>query len=96
MNMTALIIQLIAGAVGGNATGNVIKDGGLGGLGNAIAGAIGGGLGGQILSGILGLGGATAASGLDVGSIVSAFATGGVSGGITALVLGFLKSKLVG
>jgi ABC-type uncharacterized transport system permease subunit len=45
---------------------------------------------------VLGLGGTAAASGLDIGTIVSAFLTGGVSGGLTALVVGFLKSKLAG
>ena len=94
MNLTALIIQLIAGALGGNAAGSVSKDGTLGPMGNSIAGAIGGGLGGQVLSALLGLGGTAAASGMDVGSIVSAFLTGGVSGGLTALVVGFLKAKL--
>jgi hypothetical protein len=94
MNLTALIIQLIAGALGGNAAGSVAKDGTLGPIGNSIAGAIGGGLGGQVLSALLGLGGTAAASGMDVGSIVSAFLTGGVSGGLTALVVGFLKAKL--
>ena len=89
-----LIIQLIAGALGGNAAGSVSKDGTLGPMGNSIAGAIGGGLGGQVLSALLGLGGTAAASGMDVGSIVSAFLTGGVSGGLTALVVGFLKAKL--
>src|SRR5262245_13098915 len=94
MNLTALIIQLIAGALGGTAVGNVAKDVNLGPLGNSIAGVLGGGIGGQILNSILGIGGATAASGLDIGSIVSAFLTGGVSGGLTALVVGFLKAKL--
>jgi uncharacterized membrane protein YeaQ/YmgE (transglycosylase-associated protein family) len=96
MNLTALIVQLIAGALGGNAAGSVSKDMNLGPLGNTIAGAIGGGVGGQILNTILGLGGAAAASGLDIGSVVSAFLTGGVSGGVTALVIGFLKSKMTG
>jgi hypothetical protein len=94
MNLTALIIQLVAGALGGNAVGNVAKDVNLGPLGNSIAGALGGGIGGQVLNAILGIGGAAAASGLDIGSIVSAFLTGGVSGGLTALVVGFLKSKM--
>jgi hypothetical protein len=94
MNLTALIIQLIAGALGGHAAGAAAKDINLGPLGNTIAGAIGGGVGGQILNAILGLGGATAVSGMDIGSIVSAFLTGGVSGGVTALVVGFLKAKL--
>jgi hypothetical protein len=93
MSLTALIVQIVGGAVAGNATGSLFKDAGLGALGNTIIGAIGGGLGGSMLSGILG---AAAASSLDVGSIVSLLATGGASGGIAALVLGFLKSKLAG
>jgi hypothetical protein len=93
MSLTALIIQLISGAIGGNAVGSVAKDMSLGPLGNTIAGALGGGVGGQILSSILGLGGAAAASGLDIGSLVSGFATGGVSGAVTALVVGLVKSK---
>jgi hypothetical protein len=57
---------------------------------------LGGGVIGQILNGVLGVGGAAAASGLDIGTIVSAFVTGGVSGGLTAIVIGFLKSKMSG
>ena len=94
MNLTALIIQLIAGALGGNAAGAASKDLSLGPLGNSIAGALGGGVGGQILNTILGIGGTAAASGLDIGSVVSAFLTGGVSGGVTALIVGFLKSRM--
>jgi len=94
MDLTALIIQLIAGALGGNGAGAVSKDTSLGPLGNSIAGALGGGVVGQILNAILGIGGTAAASGLDMGSMVSAFVTGGVSGGVTALIVGFLKSKM--
>ena len=63
MDLTALIIQLISGAIGGNAVGAAAKESSLGPLGNTIAGALGGGIGGQILSSVLGLGGAAAASG---------------------------------
>ena len=42
-----LIIQLIAGAVGGNAAGAALKDLDLGKLGNTIAGALGGAGGGR-------------------------------------------------
>src|SRR5262245_34323402 len=94
MDLTALIIQLIAGALGGNAAGAASKELNLGPLGNSIAGALGGGVGGQILNAVLGIGGTAAASGLDMGSVVSAFLTGGVSGGVTALIVGFLKSRL--
>lgn len=96
MNLTALIIQLISGALGGNAAGALSEKASLGTLGNSIVGALGGGVGGQLLSSLLGLGGAVATSGLDIGTIVSGFVTGGVSGGVTALVLGFLKSRLAG
>jgi hypothetical protein len=94
MDISQLLIQAISGAVGGNAAGSVSKDNGLGTLGNTIAGALGGGVGGQILNALLGLGGTAAASGMDIGTIVSAFATGGVSGGLTALVIGYLKSRM--
>jgi hypothetical protein len=96
MNLTALIIQLIAGALGGHGVGNLSKDTSLGPLGNSIAGALGGGVLGQIINAFLGIGGTAAASGLDFSSIVSAFVTGGVGGGITTLVIAFLKSKLAG
>ena len=94
MNLTTLIIQLIAGALGGNAAGSLSKTDGLGTLGNTIAGILGGGVGGQILNSVLGVGGAAAASGLDFGTIISSFLTGGVGGGVTALIVALLKSKL--
>jgi hypothetical protein len=48
-----LIIQLVAGLIGGNAAGAALKDYDLGKLGNTIAGAIGGVGGGQILQAII-------------------------------------------
>jgi len=39
-----LIIQIVAGAIGGNAAGAALKDVSLGTAGNTIAGAIGGGV----------------------------------------------------
>ncbi|HWK38263.1 MAG TPA: hypothetical protein VNR88_05045 [Hyphomicrobium sp.] len=93
MDISSLVIQLISGAIGGNAAATYTKDTGLGTLGNTIAGALGGGLGGQVLHALLGLGGTAAASGLDLGTVVSAFATGGISGGLTALLLGYLKQS---
>lgn len=94
MDLTSLMIQLISGAIGGNAAGAASKDMSLGPVGNTIAGALGGGVGGQILNSVLGLGGAAAASGLDIGTIVQGFLTGGISGGVTALVIGAIKAKM--
>jgi len=44
-----LIIQIIAGAIGGTAAGNALKDLSMGKAGDAISGAVGGGVVGQIL-----------------------------------------------
>jgi hypothetical protein len=93
MDLTSLLIQAVAGAIGGNATGAVAKNISLGPLGNTIAGALGGGLGAQILGPLLGLGGAAAAGGLDINTIVQGFASGGISGALTAAVIGFVKAK---
>jgi hypothetical protein len=86
MNLTALIVQLIGGALGGYAVGNVSKEVNLGTIGNTIVGALGGGVGGQILFVLLGLSGTV--------QIVSALVTGGLSGGLATLLIGFLKSKI--
>ena len=94
MDITHLLIQLVSGAIGGNAAGAMSKETSLGPLGNTIAGAIGGGIGGQILNTVLGVGTAAASTGLDLNTIVSGFLTGGVSGGLTCLVLAFLKSRM--
>ena len=73
-----LIIQIVAGVIGGNAVGAGLKDVNLGTLGNTIAGAIGGAGGGQILQAIIPvLAGATGGS-LDIGALVGQAAGGGV------------------
>src|SRR5262245_27862884 len=66
MDITTLLIQLVSGAVGGNAAGAAMKKFSLGTVGNSIVGILGGGLGGQIL-GALGMGGDVGA-GADAGS----------------------------
>ena len=48
-SLLPIIIQLIAGAIGGNAAGAAMKGKSLGGGGNSIAGAIGGVVLGQIV-----------------------------------------------
>jgi uncharacterized membrane protein YeaQ/YmgE (transglycosylase-associated protein family) len=84
MNMTALIFQLIGGALAGYAAGNLTKDT-LGPIGNAAVGALGGGVVGQILLALVGLSGTV--------QVVSALLTGGVGGGLATLLAGFLKSR---
>lgn len=95
--MEQLIIQLIAGAVGGNVAGKGVKSLDLGTLGNSIAGILGGGIGGQILQAVLGAGAAGAAGtagGLDIGAIIQSIASGGVGGGVLLAIISLVRNAL--
>jgi hypothetical protein len=95
------IIEIIAGAIGGNAAGAGAKNYSLGTAGNSIAGAVGGLILGQILSAI-GIGepgmataeGAPAAGGLDVGALISQVLGGGVGGAVLTLIAGAIKNGM--
>jgi uncharacterized membrane protein YeaQ/YmgE (transglycosylase-associated protein family) len=87
MDIMSLIIQLIAGAVGGNVGGAAMKNSSLGGLGNTIAGALGGIGGGSLLGPLLGM---AAGGGLDIGTI----ATSGIGGIVLQIVAGLIKSSM--
>ncbi|MGH1441012.1 MAG: hypothetical protein ACRBBR_12920 [Cellvibrionaceae bacterium] len=89
--MEALIIQLISGAVGGNAAGAIFKNLSLGTLGNSLAGILGGVGGGQLL-GALGL--MAGGGGLDLASIISSIASGGIGGGVLLAVVGLVKKAM--
>lgn len=91
-----LIIQLVAGAAGGNVAGSLLKQFDLGVAGNSIAGVIGGGVGAQIIGALLGggAGAAGATSGLDVGSIIGQIVAGGAGGGILMVVVGLIKQAM--
>ena len=97
MDITSLLIQLVIGAVGGNAAGKAMPDKSLGTLGNTIAGAIGGFGGGQILDILIG-GGAmatdVAASGLDIGAIIQDVAGGGIGGAVLTIVVALIKGAM--
>ncbi len=97
-----LIIELIAGAIGGNAAGAAAKNFSLGTAGNSIAGAIGGLVLGQIL-GALGIGepsmavaegAAPAAGGLDIGALLSQVIGGGVGGAVLTFIVGLIKNMM--
>ena len=90
--MEQIAIQIISGAIGGNAVGAAKPDLSLGTLGNTIAGLIGGLGGGTLLSGLLG---GAAGGGLDLGSIVSQAAGGGVGGLVLTAVVGLVKSRFM-
>ena len=93
MDIAALIIQLVCGALGGNAAGKIFKKIDLGTLGNSIAGIVGGGLGGQLLN-MLGIATGGDAGTLDLGSIIGNIASGGVGGGVLMAIVGAIKAAL--
>jgi uncharacterized membrane protein YeaQ/YmgE (transglycosylase-associated protein family) len=88
-----LIIQLISGAVGGNVAGSLMKNASLGPVLNSVVGVLGGGLGGQLLS-MLGVGGAEAAGSMDIASIITQVAGGGVGGGVLLAIVGLIKKAM--
>ena len=95
MNIVALLIQIISGAVGGNVAGGLGKEISLGPVGNSIAGAIGGVGVGQILALLVpALGTAAAGGGMDIGSIVGQLAGGGVGGAVLTAIVGLIKQKM--
>ncbi len=81
MDLTAVLLQLIAGAVGGNAAGLANKAKSLGPLLNTILGALGGLGGGQVAGGAL-----DAGTGAEVGASA-------VVGALLPLIVGMLKKK---
>ena len=95
------IIQIIAGALGGNAAGAGVKKYSLGTAGNSIAGAVGGLILGQILAAI-GIGepgmataeGAPAAGGMDVGALIAQVVGGGAGGAVLTLIIGVIKNMM--
>jgi hypothetical protein len=90
-----LLIQIIAGAVGGNIAGAAGKDINLGTLGNTVSGAIGGGVGGQVLSALVPML-AGAGTNFDIGALIGQVAGGGVAGAILTAIAGFIINKMGG
>ena len=89
-----LIIQLVAGVVGGNAAGAALKDYNLGGIGNTIAGALGGVGGGQLLQVAIPAIAAAAGGNLDVWAIIGQIVGGGAGGAILTVIVGLVKSMM--
>jgi hypothetical protein len=96
-----ILVQLVAGGIGGNVIGQIVKSLNLGPTGNSIVGAIGG-LAGTWLAGMIpGLDGLVAGAaatgtggGLDLTALAGQGATGLVSGGILTAIAGLIKSSM--
>jgi uncharacterized membrane protein YeaQ/YmgE (transglycosylase-associated protein family) len=90
-----MIIQIIAGLLGGNAAGAGAKNLSLGTAGNSVVGGVGGLVGGLLMNMLGGEGGAALdLSNLDIGTLVQSVAGGGVGGAVLTVIAGMLKKAL--
>jgi hypothetical protein len=87
-----LILQLIAGAVGGNVIGAANQNMSLGPGGNTIAGAIGGLAGGSLLSALIPM--LSGAGGIDIAQLAGQLVGGGVSGAIVTAIVGMVMKSM--
>jgi hypothetical protein len=94
--MINLIIQIVAGVLGGNAAGATMKNLDLGTLGNTIAGALGGAGGGTLLTALLPMLQNAASGNVDVGALVGQAVGGGVAGAIVTAIVGLIKNTAAG
>lgn len=92
--MEQILMNLIAGAIGGNAAGKASPSFDLGTLGNTISGLVGGGVLGQLIPIVLPAISAAAQGGnLSVGGILTNLISGGAGGAILTAIIGALKNK---
>jgi hypothetical protein len=92
--MEQILINLVAGALGGVGAGKASPNFDLGTMGNVIAGLVGGGVLGQIVTLMLPSVVAAAESGnLSIGGIVSHAVAGGAGGAILTALVGAIKNK---
>jgi hypothetical protein len=93
--MVQIMINLIAGALGGVVAGKGLPNFDLGTIGNIISGLVGGGVLGQIVTLALPSVMAAAQSGnLSIGGIVSQVVAGGAGGAILTALIGAIKNKV--
>jgi hypothetical protein len=95
--MEQILINIIAGALGGVGAGKASPTFDLGTAGNIISGLVGGGVLGQIATLALPAVVAAAQSGnLSISGIVSQAIAGGAGGAILTAVIGAIKNKAMG
>ena len=92
--MEQILINLVAGALGGVGAGKASPNFDLGTVGNLVAGLVGGGVLGQIVTLLLPAITAAAQSGnLSVEGIISQVIAGGAGGAILTAIIGAIKNK---
>jgi hypothetical protein len=92
--MEQILINLIAGALGGVGAGKSSPNFDLGTIGNIVSGLVGGGVLGQIATLALPAVMAAAQSGdLSIGGIISHVVAGGAGGAILTAIVGAIKNR---
>jgi hypothetical protein len=92
--MEQVLINLVAGALGGVGAGKASPTFDLGMVGNIIAGLVGGGVLGQIVTYLLpAITAAAQAGNLSIGGIISQIIAGGAGGALLTAVIGAIKNK---
>ncbi|WP_442881200.1 hypothetical protein [Bosea sp. (in: a-proteobacteria)] len=92
--MEQILMNLVAGALGGNAAGKASPTFDLGTIGNTIAGLVGGGVLGQLIPLVLPAISAAATSGnFSIGGILTNLIAGGAGGAILTAIIGAVKNK---
>jgi uncharacterized membrane protein YeaQ/YmgE (transglycosylase-associated protein family) len=97
--MAGLILQLIAGALGGSVVGAALKKYDLGIIGNLIVGIIGGAVGAQIIGALFSGGEAdtiVGPGGFAFGTLIAQFASGAFGGGVLVVITGLIKENMGG
>ena len=92
--MEQILINLVAGALGGNAAGKSSSTFDLGTIGNTLAGLVGGGVLGQLIPIVLPAVQASISSGnFTVGNVVANLVSGGAGGAILTTIIGAIKNR---
>jgi hypothetical protein len=92
--MEQILINLVAGALGGAGAGKASPQFDLGTAGNLVAGAVGGGVLGQIVTLAMPAVSAAIASGnFSVGAILTNLISGGAGGAILTAIIGAVKNR---
>ena len=97
--MSGLVLQLIAGGVGGSVVGTTLRRFDLGMIGNLLVGIVGGSIGAQIIGALVGGVEASAIVGpevFDFAALVAQFAAGAFGGGALVAIAGLIKENMGG
>ncbi len=92
--MEQILINLVAGALGGVGAGKASPTFDLGTVGNIISGVVGGGVLGQVVTLLLpSVMAAAQAGNLSVAGVISQAVAGGAGGAILTAIIGAIKNK---